>query len=94
MTMSPRTLEKSAAAPRDKAFWGIILTLMVAQLVAFWMVCSHQVRKAEVRDVGLQVQRLAVLDCMRDSLKATLNSCTNRAAPQRASAVAVSYTVR
>ncbi len=45
------------------------------------MLCSHQVRKAEVRDATLQVQRVAVADCLRYIPRATLNSCATRVDP-------------
>ena len=50
-------------------------------MLAFWMLCSHQVRKAEVRDATLQVQRVAVADCLRYIPHATLNSCASRVDP-------------
>src|SRR5512133_564435 len=70
-----------AALPRDKVLrWGLVV-LVAGQLLAFWMVCSHQVRKAEVRDATLQVQRVAVADCLRYIPHATLNSCASRVDP-------------
>jgi hypothetical protein len=70
-----------AALPRDKVLrWGLVF-LVAGQLLAFWMVCSHQVRKAEVRDATLQVQRVAVADCLRYIPHATLNSCASRVDP-------------
>lgn len=74
---------KIAAMPRDKLLWPVLLTLVAGQLLAFWMLCSHQVRKAEVRDATLQVQRVAVADCLRYIPRATLNSCANRVDPSR-----------
>lgn len=74
---------KLAAMPRDKLLWPVLLTLVAAQLLAFWMLCIHQVRKAEVRDATLQVQRVAVADCLRYIPRATLNGCANRLDPSR-----------
>lgn len=82
--------EKIAAMPRDKLLWPVLVTLAAAQLLAFWMLCSHQVRKAEVRDATLQVQRVAVADCLRYIPRATLNSCANRVDPTRNPAVVMS----
>jgi hypothetical protein len=81
--MPRHPLGKIAAMPRDKLFWPVLVTLVAAQLLAFWMLCSHQVRKAEVRDATLQVQRVAVADCLRYIPRATLNSCANRVDPSR-----------
>jgi hypothetical protein len=55
--------------------------LVASQLLAFWMLCIHQVRKAEVRNATLQVQRVAVADCLRYIPRATLNSCASRVDP-------------
>ena len=79
--MLPDLLAKTADVPRDKLFWAVIGTLVVGQLVAFWMLCTHQVRKAEVRDATIQVQRVAVADCLRYIPKATLHGCANRVDP-------------
>ena len=76
--MLPDLLAKTADVPRDKLFWAVIGTLVVGQLVAFWMLCTHQVRKAEVRDATIQVQRVAVADCLRYIPKATLHGCASR----------------
>jgi hypothetical protein len=81
--MPRHPLGKIAALPRDKLFWPVLLTLVAGQLLAFWMLCSHQVRKAEVRDATLQVQRVAVADCLRFIPRATLNSCASRVDPGR-----------
>jgi hypothetical protein len=51
-----RTLQTIAPSTREKMFLGLIVTLAVAQLIAFWMVCSHQVREAQAREATLQVR--------------------------------------
>jgi hypothetical protein len=71
----------TAAAPRDRAFWIAASVLVLGQLVAFWMLCSHQVRMAEVRHASAQVERLAVADCLRYVPNATMGSCSARMAP-------------
>lgn len=74
---------KIAAQPRDKLLWPVLGLLVAAQLVAFWMLCTHQVRKAEVREAALQVQSVAVADCLRYIPRATLSSCAQRVDPTR-----------
>ncbi|MEO5669391.1 MAG: hypothetical protein ABIR26_01760 [Ramlibacter sp.] len=59
---SPRNV---ARISRDHLLWAVLSLLVVAQIVAFWMLCSHQVRTAEARDATLRVQRVAVADCLR-----------------------------
>jgi hypothetical protein len=81
--MHRKPLDKIAAMQRDKLLWPVLVTVAAAQLLAFWMLCSHQVRKAEVRDATLQVQQVAVADCLRYIPRATLNSCLRRVDPTR-----------
>jgi hypothetical protein len=81
--MLPDLLAKSAPTSPGKLFWSIIVALMLGQIAAFWMLCNYQVKKAEVRDATLKVERMAMADCLRYIPKATLNSCASRvAAPQ------------
>ncbi len=67
----------------DRWFRIALVALAVALFGAFWMLCSHQVRKARMRDMSLEVQRVAVADCLRYIPRATLNSCVNRVDPSR-----------
>ena len=78
--MLPRLLAKTADLPREKLLWMVLGALVVAQLVAFWMLCSSQVRNAELRDATWQAQRVAAVDCLRFLPRATLNSCAGAAA--------------
>ena len=87
--MLSHRVAKSAENSHGKLFWTLIVTLMVGQFIAFWMLCAHQVRKAEVRDATLLVERMAMADCLRYIPKATLNSCASRVAPQAREAGAV-----
>ena len=42
-----------------KAFWLFLGVLVLAQIIAFWMLCSQQVRNAEARHIAAQQQRTA-----------------------------------
>ena len=79
--MSPHPSRKPATFPRDQAFWLGATVLVLGQLVAFWMLCSQQVRKAEVRSAAMQVERVALADCLRHVPNATLHGCAQRIAP-------------
>lgn len=79
--MPSRPTRTPAVQPRDQAFWLGATVLVLGQLVAFWMLCSQQVRKAEVRNAAMQVERLALADCLRYVPHATLTSCAQRVAP-------------
>jgi hypothetical protein len=51
---SPR-IANAIAAAREKLFLALIVTLAVAQLIAFWMLCDYQVQHAQARGAGVQV---------------------------------------
>lgn len=87
--MLPHSTQATGGAPRDRLFWTALGTLAVGLLVAFWVICEHQVRKAQMRDVSLEVQRVAIADCLQYVPRATLNSCANRVDPGRREAGAV-----
>jgi hypothetical protein len=78
--MRPQTLAKRAETSPSRLFWLVVIALMLGQIVAFWMLCTDQVRKAQARDAAWQVERMAMADCMRYIPKATLNSCAARIA--------------
>jgi hypothetical protein len=78
-----RLLTASKGWSRDRWFRLALMAFAVALLGAFWMLCSHQVRKAQMRDMSLEVQRVAVADCLQYIPRATLNSCVNRVDPSR-----------
>ena len=82
--MLPQTRQKNVQVSNAQGspsglFWAVILALMVAQIAAFWMLCSQQVRKAEVRDATAQQERMALADCL-GAPKSTVSSCVARAA--------------
>jgi hypothetical protein len=79
--MFARLLHPSADITRDKLFWLIASVMVVGQLAALWMLCSYQVRQAELRHATVQVERLAVTECLRSTPGATLNSCAAQLAP-------------
>jgi hypothetical protein len=81
--MLPQPPEKTDSAPRSRLHWVIGAALVAGQLVAFWMVCSHQVRKAQMRDLTDEVQGVAISDCLQYIPRATLISCANRVDPYR-----------
>lgn len=98
--IDPRTQQ-----PRSRMFWMVLGALVAGQLFAFWLLCTHQVRKAEARDNEAMVQQMALADCLQYIPGSTIASCSTRIAPEapalqqaRVSAVAgavpVSFTVR
>ena len=81
--MLPHSPETTSAARRNRLHWVIGAALVVGQLVAFWMLCSHQVRKAQMRDLTDEVQSVAIADCLQYIPRATLSTCANRVDPYR-----------
>ena len=73
--IAPRTLEPDAGSRKRKV--GVLAAVALAQLFAFWLVCSHQVRKAEVRRAEWQVQQMALSDCLEYIAGSTIASCSN-----------------
>jgi hypothetical protein len=72
-----------AARQRDPAvFWLVLSGLVVTQLVAFYLLCSHQVRKAENRRAAVEVQQMAHNDCLQYLAQSTIGSCSAPGAPQ------------
>ncbi|MBC7994121.1 MAG: hypothetical protein H7Z15_12875 [Rhizobacter sp.] len=63
---------------RSRMFWMVLGALAAVQLVAFWLVCSHQVRVAEARQNELTVQQMALADCLQYIPGSTIASCGSR----------------
>jgi hypothetical protein len=55
--------------------------LVVVQLFAFWLLCSHQVRRAEARSNEVTVQQMAMSDCLQYIPGSTIASCSARLHP-------------
>ena len=95
--------EPGTEQQRSTMFWVILGALAVGQLFAFWLLCSHQVRKAEARQNEAVVQQMALSDCLQYIPGSTIASCSARPdvstqAPASNAAVTgavpVSYTYR
>jgi hypothetical protein len=86
------------ASPQTRLLWAALGVLVAAQLFAFWLLCSHQVRKAEARHSEAVVQQMALADCLQYIPGSTIASCTRgpvrTAAHAQNGAVPVSYTYR
>ena len=66
---------------RSRWLWLLLGAVACAQLLAFWMVCSQQVRLAEVRRAEWQVQQMALSDCLEYIPGSTIASCAGSGAP-------------
>jgi hypothetical protein len=71
--IDPRTQQ-----PRSRMFWVLLGALAAGQLLAFWLLCSHQVRKAEARNTEQVVHQMALADCLQYIPGSTIASCNVR----------------
>jgi len=76
------TLTHSAAAhdpaSRSRWWWMLLAGVAMSQLFAFWLLCSHQVRKAEARHNESVIQQMALADCLQYIPGSTIASCSVR----------------
>lgn len=63
-------------SPQSRMLWLALGVLVVAQLFAFWLLCSHQVRKAEARQNEAVVHQMALADCLQYIPGSTIASCS------------------
>ncbi|HZY15295.1 MAG TPA: hypothetical protein VFE74_01625 [Ramlibacter sp.] len=75
-------IDSRAQLARGRMFWVLLGALAAGQLFAFWLLCSHQVRKAQARDNALLVQQMAVADCLQYMPRATIASCAHPGEPE------------
>jgi hypothetical protein len=71
-------IDPATQPQRGRMFWLMLGALAVGQLFAFWLLCSHQVRKAEARNNEVVVQQMALSDCLQYIPGSTIASCTGR----------------
>jgi len=79
--MSSLTANEIDAGPRPfriRMLWALLAAVAVGQLFAFWLLCSHQVRKAEARRDEVVVQQMALTDCLQYIPGSTIASCSAR----------------
>jgi hypothetical protein len=79
----PLRISAKNATSREKIFWAFIGMLAVGQLIAIWMLCSHQVSLAQARQATAQVERMALADCLRAAPGLASRECEARLAAPR-----------
>ncbi len=57
-------------------FWTLGLSLVAVEGLAFWLVCDHQVDRAQARRVQSQAEQLAFGDCLAYVDGSTIASCS------------------
>jgi hypothetical protein len=73
---------------RSRWLWVLLGGLAMSQLFAFWLLCSHQVRKAEARQNEVTIHQMALADCLQYIPGSTIASCSGRMDPRTQSAQA------
>lgn len=63
---------------RSHWWWMLLGGVAIAQLFAFWLLCSHQMRMAEVRHNEAVIQQMALADCLQYIPGSTIASCSIR----------------
>ena len=79
MSHLANAIEPGPQQARGRMFWVILGAVVAGQLFAFWLLCSHQVRKAEARQNEAVVHQMALSDCLQYIPGSTIASCSNRA---------------
>jgi hypothetical protein len=74
--MLSRLLDPRDGMPRQPVFWLVLAAIVSTQLMAFYLLCTHQVRKAENRLAEVEVQRMAQSDCLQYLAQSTIGSCS------------------
>jgi hypothetical protein len=82
--MPSRPLSPTLARLRDPAFLLVLVALISVQLLAFYVVCSQQMRKAEERQSAARAERVATNHCLETLSQMTFASCSLRSNQQGA----------
>ena len=64
-----------APSSRSRWLWTLLAGVALGQLFAFWLLCSHQVRKAEARQNETVINQMALSDCLQYIPGSTIASC-------------------
>ena len=81
MSLLANVIDPRTQQPRSRMFWLVVGALVAGQLFAFWLLCSHQVRKAETRSNEYLVHQMAMSDCLQYIPGSTIASCSARIDP-------------
>ncbi len=63
-------------SPRSGWLRVLLVGIAMSQLFAFWLLCSHQVRRAEARRDEAAIQQMALTDCLQYIPGSTIASCS------------------
>ncbi|HEX2546789.1 MAG TPA: hypothetical protein VHL79_18040 [Ramlibacter sp.] len=86
MPLLSHIIDPATQQPRSRMWWVALGAIVGVQLFAFWLLCSHQVRKAEARQNEAVVQQMALADCLQYIPGSTIASCSGQPAQVQAQA--------
>jgi hypothetical protein len=78
MSLLNAAADRAPEPTRSRLWWILLAGLAIAQLFAFWLLCSHQMRKAEARHNEAVIQQMAQSDCLQYIPGSTIASCSSR----------------
>jgi hypothetical protein len=78
MSLLTNVIDPGTQQPRSRMFWVVTGAVVAAQICAFYLLCSHQVRRAEARQNEEVVQQMALADCLQYIPGSTIASCSTR----------------
>ena len=78
------TAQALRSASNETILRTLGLSLIALLALAFYLVCSHQVRSAESRRTAVQVQQTAFSDCLQYVVGSTIGTCVSRLGVQPA----------
>jgi hypothetical protein len=82
MSSLAHVIDSPTQQPRSRMWWVVLGAIAAGQLFAFWLLCSHQVRKAEARQNEVMVNQMALSDCLQYIPGSTIASCSSRIDPR------------
>jgi hypothetical protein len=78
MSLLTNVIDPGTQQPRSRMFWAVLGAVVAVQISAFYLLCSHQVRRAEARQTEAVVQQMAMSDCLQYIPGSTIASCSGR----------------
>ena len=82
--MSSPAMNRKAVSPHVRLFWAAIAGVSLGLLFAIYWLCNQQVRQAGVSEAAIQVQRVALSDCLRHRPHSTVGGCSLQRVPENA----------
>ena len=73
----------STFTPHRPLFWAVSLGVLAAEVLSLYLLCAHQVHRAEARRLVTQVEGQAFSDCLVYVNGSTIASCARHRVVRR-----------